>query len=97
MLYIGRINQRLENRIGQHVLASTRADNFSRSSRTTQPVHDSTIGQHLLDAPDCSHKYTDDCFIILHRARFAHQLKILEAVYITNRAYTDKKNSLPAY
>lgn len=38
-------------------------------------------GQHLLNNPDCTDKYEDDSFTILHRAQSAHYLKILETVY----------------
>ena len=42
----------------------------------------STIGQHLLDNPECASHYNDDKFSILARARSLFHLSALEATFI---------------
>lgn len=72
-VYIGPTNQRLETRITQHVPVYLRSSSQSRKWRTTQAVHDSSIGQHLLENPDSAAEYKGS-FSILHSARSVYYL-----------------------
>lgn len=74
--YIGRTNQWLETRISQHIPASIRLGSLSLSSRVTRSVHDSAIGEQLLDNPDCAYKYMNNSLTVLHRAHSAYDLHI---------------------
>ena len=47
--------------------------------------HDSAIGQHLLENPECAKAYSENCFRIIGRARSTFHLGILESVYIKTR------------
>lgn len=66
----------------QHVPVNIRFGNLSLSFRMPQSEYDSTIGQHLLDSPDCASIYVDSFFTVFHGAQSAHCLRGLEAVYI---------------
>ena len=87
--YVGRTNQRLGNRIKQHVPSVIR--NKTRPSRQ-QPERlcrssqfiscDSAVGKHLLSNKSCAETYSDDNFRILYKCRSAFQLKVMEAIYI---------------
>lgn len=65
-MYIGQTNQRSETWITQHVTAYLHS---SRVLRSSQAVHDLSIGQHLLDNPDCATEYDDAFFSILNSVR----------------------------
>lgn len=82
-VYIGRTNLRLETQAVQHVPAVLRSGSLSQPiRRTTLAVHESTIGQHLLDNPACASEYEDMWFSVLHSARLIHHLRVSEAVFI---------------
>ncbi len=54
----------------------------SRASKPKRSLkHDSAIGQHLLDNPECAKAYSENCFQIIGRARSTSHLGILESVY----------------
>lgn len=65
VVYIGWTNQRLEMRITQHMPTFLHSSSQSHVKRTTQVVHDSSIGQHWLDNPDCAADYNDAFFFHL--------------------------------
>ncbi len=86
--YIGRTSQRLCDRVKQHVLSSTRKKTVpqrEQPSPASKPKsslkHDSAIGQHLLDNPECAKAYSENCFRIIGRARSTFHLAILESVH----------------
>lgn len=81
-VYIGRTNLRLETRVAQHVPAFVRVGSSSQPIRTTQSVHESSIGQHLLDNNACAAEYEDTWFSVLQSARSIHHLRVSEAVHI---------------
>ena len=91
--YVGRITQRLGDRIKQHVPSNIRNKTApqreqpprSRRSRNTVKSSDSAIGQHLLDNPDCAKLYNDDMFRIIGRARSSFHLAVLESIYIQTK------------
>ena len=89
---VARTSQRLCDRIKQHVPSSIRQNTVpqreqpSRASKTKRSLkHDSAIGQHLLDNPECAKAYSENCFRIIGRARSTFHLGILESVYIKTR------------
>ncbi len=58
----------------------------SRASKPKSSLkHDSAIGQHLLDNPECAKAYSENCFRIIGRARSTFHLAILESVYIKTK------------
>ena len=58
----------------------------SRASKPKRSLkHDSAIGQHLLENPECAKAYSENCFRIIGRARSTFHLAILESVYIKTR------------
>ena len=90
--YVGRTSQRLCDRVKQHVPSSIRNKTVpqrEQPSRASKPKsslkHDSAIGQHLLDNPECAKAYSENCFRIIGRARSTFHLAILESVYIKTR------------
>ena len=87
-----RTSQRLCDRVKQHVPSSIRNKTVpqrEQPSRASKPKsslkHDSAIGQHLLDNPECAKAYSENCFRIIGRARSTFHLAILESVYIKTR------------
>ena len=90
--YVGRMSQRLEERIKQHVPKSitnprTSANRqiLSRSCKNNirpQQFHESAIGQHLLDNAQCALHYSNEKFSILARGRSSFHLSALEATFI---------------
>ena len=89
--YVGRISQRLQDRIRQHVTKFIRTGQIpnsrnisTRSGKSSTPFmfSDSAIGQHLLDNPICAKNYSDEKFTILSFGRLSFHLSGLEAVYI---------------
>lgn len=95
-MYIGRTNQRLETQITQHVPAYLGSSSESRDLRTPQAVHDFSIGQHLLDNPDCVADYDDAFFpfyIVLARFTISKSLRLFTSNFIS-RVYINKRNIL---
>ena len=90
--YVGRMSQRLEERIKQHVPRSTanppashNRQSLSRSCKANtrpQQFHESSIGQHLLDNAQCALHYRNEKFSILARGRSSFHLSALEATFI---------------
>ena len=88
--YVGRITQRLADRIKQHGPTSIRKK--SNTAREQPPRMckkisskincESAIGQHLITNPECAKTYTDDNFRIIGQARSSFHLGVLESVYI---------------
>ena len=90
---MGRIFQRLQQRIKQHVpktiLQGHTSQDRSTLARSCKPIRSfkagtsfSAIGQHLLQNPTCAREYNDNKFSILARDRTFFHLSILEATYI---------------
>ena len=90
---LGRIMQRLADRIKQHVPTSIR-----KKSNTVrkQPPHlcktnnskincESAIGKHLLTHLECVKAYTDDNFPIIWQGRSSFHLSVFESVYINTQ------------
>ena len=87
--YVGRTNQRLGDRIKQHVPSVIRnktqpsRQQPERLCRSSQLIScDSAVGKHLLSNKSCAETYSDDNFRILYKCRSAFQLKVMEAIYI---------------
>ena len=91
--YVGLTFQRLHERIKQHVSRSIRNHDSSqdrsnlfracKKNNTSQvTVHDSVIGQHLLENSPCACQYNDTKFPILARGRASFHLSNLEATFI---------------
>ena len=76
---MGKIGQRLEVRIKQHVprVILTKGRQISGHSQAM----DSAIGKHLLTINSCRISYEDDCFSVVYRARDKIHLNVLEAIY----------------
>lgn len=69
--------------MAQYVPASVRSGSPSQPiRRTNQSVHESAIGQHLLNNHACASEYEDMWFSVLQSARSTHHLRVSEAVYI---------------
>ena len=92
--YVGRISQRLQNRIKQHVLqwlrqqlTSPRRSQSHRSCQRndTKPDCDSAIGQHLSENDQCALNHNNKRFSFLATARSSFHLNLLEAAYIKTR------------
>ena len=91
--YVGRIYQRLQDRIKQHVPKWLRQhtgsqriqpDRASKEKRST-PECDSAIGHHLLDNDKRHANYNEDQFSILDTAQSRFHLTSLKASYIRVR------------
>ena len=90
--YIGRMSQRLEERIKQHVprsIANPPAlhnhQSLSQSCKANthpQQFHKSTIGQHLLDNAQCALHYSNKKFSILAQGRSSFHLSALKVTFI---------------
>ena len=86
--YVGRTSQRLQERIKQHIpkftISTSRRCLPRRCKANSSPpqFHESAIGQHLLDNPECASHYNDDKFSILARDRSLFHLSALEATFI---------------
>lgn len=68
----------------------------TRNSRLTQTVRYSAIGQHLLDNPECTYKYSYSWFSIFANIGSPKLLHIAEA-YILNcidRLFADRSRKL---
>ena len=78
--YIGRICQRLEVRIWQHIprVILTKG----RQTSGYFQAMDSAIHAHLLTINSCRTCKENDSFSVLHRVRDKIHLKVLEAIYI---------------
>ena len=102
--YIGRISQRLQQRIKQHVpkiiLQKHISQDRSTLARSCKPIRSlkaetscSAIGQHLLQNPTCAREYNDNKVSILVRGRTSFHLSTLEATYIkTSKPNLCKQN-----
>ena len=83
--YVGRTSQRLQEHIKQHIpkfTISTSRKSLPRqckANNSPRQFHESAIGQHLLDNPECASHYNDDKFSILARGRSLFHLSALEA------------------
>ena len=101
--YVGRTTQRLGDRIKQHVPSNIRNKTAPQReqppracrSRKTVKTSDFSIGQHLLDNPECAKLYNDDMFRIIGRARLSFHLAVLESIYIQtkSRHFVDRRSS----
>lgn len=68
VVYMGPTNQMLETRIAQHVPTYLRFSCQSRSLRSSQSVHDSSIGLHIFDNQDCAAEYDDTLICFTERS-----------------------------
>ena len=82
--YVGRTEQRLSDRIKQHVPARFRTKNTNRKKPTAES-QTSAIGRHLCDSELCADGYSQDWFSVLDTARSSFHLATLEAAYISSR------------
>ena len=89
--YVGCTSQRLEERIKQHIPKSITnpptphiRQSLPRLGKNTSPrqLHESAIGQHLLDNTQCALHYNMDKFSVLARARTPFHLSALEVTFI---------------
>ena len=91
--YVDRTSQRLQQRIKQHVPKAILQKHISQDrstlARSCKPIRSfktktsfSSIGQHLLQNPTCTHEYNDNKFSILAHGRTSFHLSTLEAMYI---------------
>ena len=91
--YVGRMSQRLQQRIKQHVPKTILQEHISQDqstlTRSCKPIRSfkaetsfSAIGQHLLQNPTCAREYNDNKFSILAHGRTSFHLSTFEATYI---------------
>ena len=80
--YVGRTEQRLADRIKQHVPSTIRNKNSKRKQPDAQK-QSSAIGKHLCENRSCADKYCEDWFTVLDTARSSFHLATLEAAYIS--------------
>ena len=88
--YVGRIKQRLADRIKQHVPTSIRKKSSTVREQLPRMCKnisskincESAIGQHLITNPECAKTYTDDNFRNIGQSRSSFHLGVLESVYI---------------
>ena len=83
--YVGRTSQSLSVRISQHVPPAIRSISTSGRKYKMPTVMSSSIGQHLIDHPECAKHYDDNKFSILAYAASNFQLSVLEAIFIESR------------
>ena len=87
--YVGRTTQRLAGRIKQHVPTSIRKQNNTAreqppricKSNKSRINCESAIGQHLIEKPEYTKRYTDDNFRIIEQARSSFHLNVSESAY----------------
>ena len=89
--YVGRMSQRLEEQIKQHIprsianpCALANHQSLSRSCKANtrpQQFHESAIGQHL-DNAQCALHYSNEKFSILAQGCSSFHLSALEATFI---------------
>ena len=82
---VGRTDQRLSDRIKQHVPSVIRnktqpsRQQPERQCRSSQLIsRESAVVKHLLSNRSCAETYSDDNFKILYKCRSAFQLKVME-------------------
>ena len=87
--YVGRTNQKLGDRIKQHVTSVIRnktqpsREQPDRQCRSSHFIGcDSAVGKHLLFNKSCAETYSDGNFRILYKCLSAIQLKVMEALSI---------------
>ena len=89
--YVGRMSQRLQDRIRQHVPRSIwnrigqerkQPERLGKPTNST-PHCDSAIVNHLLHKPKCASQCNDNQFFILSKARSNFHLSVLESIFIT--------------
>ena len=80
--YIGRTDQRLKDRIEQHVPARIRKGNITNLPDPNK--QSSAIGKHLCEELKCAEAYDRTRFRVLARARTSFHMCILEAAYISS-------------
>ena len=81
--YVGRTEQRLTDRINQHVPLAIRKHKTDRKLPDAS-TQSSAIGKHLCESADCAAAYTPDWFTVLEQARTSFHLATLEATYIAS-------------
>ena len=80
--YVGRTEQRLADRVKQHVPSMIRNNNSVRE-RPAAETRSSAIAKHLCESDSCADNYCQDWFTILDTARSSFHLSTLEATYIS--------------
>ena len=78
VIYIGCTPQCLEFRVKQHVPR----DICNHTTSGHSKLFDSTICEYLNTINICVVNYSDECFVVLQRARPKQHLIVLEAIYI---------------
>ena len=87
--YVGRTNQRLGDKIKQHVPSVIRnktepsCQEPERLCYSSQFIScDSAVGKHLLSNKSCAENCSEDNFRIFHKCRSTFQLKVMETIYL---------------
>ena len=80
--YVGRTEQRLADRVKQHI-PSIIWNNNSARKRPAPESQSSAIAKHLCESDACADKYSQNWFTILDTARSTFHLSTLEATYIS--------------
>lgn len=81
--YVGRTNQRLSDRIRQHV--PRKVQSILGSNMKTKDLPPSAIANHLLQNPECGRKFKSEMFTIITHGRTFFHLQALEALNISVR------------
>ena len=80
--YVGRTDQRLLDRVSQHVPSMIRNRKLKKK-RPTPETQKSAIAKHLCESEQCADLYSSEWFTVLDTARSAFHLATLEAAYIS--------------
>ena len=84
--YVGRTEQRLVDRVSQHVPSSIRNRERKRNTvKLDAEKQQSSIARHLCNSKTCADAYQQDWFSVLDTAQSSFHLQTLEAVYICSR------------
>lgn len=79
--YIGRMGQRLEVSIIQHLPANIQMLNLDNLHRCIN-ASDSVITEHLLNNYKCNQSYNEDMFLVLRKVYSDFHFQVLEFIYI---------------
>ena len=84
--YVGRTEQRLLDRVAQHVPSSIRNPKRKGNTITLDPEkQQSAIARHLCESKACAQAYQQEWFSVLDTAQSSFHLQTLEAAYISSR------------
>ena len=82
--YVGRTEQRLMDRVTQHVPTAIRNRNLGKILPDAENQQ-SAIAKHLCESKACREAYQEDWFSVLDAARSTFHLQTLEASYISSQ------------